>query len=133
MMKSSFAVGVYLLLSLSTISVVAAVLPADIMQPNPSPYQVKYKDGTMSPFIQIKVRGKIKSNPEIYEETVDGYTVTPFKGKYIYLDIDKNNGNLVNTGLIAGRDDPYSFNVRKHAAKVRHTILKRNQQLLTPE
>jgi M6 family metalloprotease-like protein len=129
MMKSSFAVGVYLLLSLSTISVVAAVLPADIMQPNPSPYQVKYKDGTMSPFIQIKVRGKIKSNPEIYEETVDGYTVTPFKGKYIYLDIDKNNGNLVNTGLIAGRDDPYSFNVRKHAAKVRHTILKRNQQL----
>ena len=90
------------------------------MPPNPKPYSILYDDGTKSPMIQLKVRGKDPS-PYIYEETVEGrFTVKPpsKKGqKYQYLDLDKETGELVETGLIVGVDDPVMAHVNQNAAE----------------
>ena len=89
------------------------------MKPNPKPYKISYDDGTQSPLIQIKIRGDETSSPNIYEETLDGYTVGPsnkHKGKYTYRDVDIKTGDLVDTDLVAGYDNPASKNVLKKAA-----------------
>ena len=75
------------------------------MPPNPEPYSVNYADGTKSPLIRIQMHGDESQGAEIYEETLDGFTVVPpaKKGaKYEYLDVNEKTGDLVRTGLIVG-------------------------------
>jgi M6 family metalloprotease-like protein len=90
------------------------------MPPNPEPYTVAYSDGTESPLIYLRTRGRLTSDVIIYEETVDGFTVkqveNKFDGKYVYVDFDEASGDMIDTGLIAGVDDPYSSNIHKGAA-----------------
>lgn len=105
---------------------------AHTMGPNPKPYRISYDDGTESPPILLRVKGEgSKSKPQmVYEETLDGYTVRPSKlvGRngspyYVYVDVNATSGDLINTNLIAGIDDPYKFRIPKEAASRRYTIL----------
>ena len=94
-------------------------LQAHPMPPVPKPYQVEYDDGTKSPMMRLKIRGDEEEHHLIYEETLDGYTVGPSAkhgGKYTYLDVDMHTGELVDTGLVFGQDNPNSKNVHKGAA-----------------
>ena len=93
------------------------------MAPNPNSYQVTYDDGTKSPLIRLKSRGAIGQGTfQAYEETLDGFTVKQVNGKYIYLEVDDDTGEYIETNLIAGVDDPSSAGIRKGAAsRVRTT------------
>ena len=46
------------------------------MPPNPNPFQVTYEDGSLSPFLVVRMIGE-ETSPDhiIYEETLDGFTV----------------------------------------------------------
>ena len=102
------------------------------MPPNPNPYQVTYKDGTKSPMLRIKLYGdETDSSHAIWEETLDGFTVAPSAkagGKYEYLDVDEKDGSLIETGLIAGIDDPSALNVNPEAAKRSKLTQQKNAQ-----
>ena len=54
---------------------------------------------------------------QAYEETLDGFTVKPVKGKYVYLEVDDDTGEYIETNLVAGEDDPYAARIRKDAWK----------------
>ena len=88
------------------------------MTPNPNPYQVTYDDGTKSPFLRLKARGDIGESVsfQAYEETLDGFTVKQVNGKYVYLDVNDNTGEYIQTNLVAGVNDPSSAGIRKGAA-----------------
>ena len=96
----------------------SGALSLHTMTPNPNPYQITYEDGTKSPLIQLKVEGD-EFDGKVYEETLDGFTVTPIQGGkyYTYLDVDEKTGDTVETNLIAGVDDPYASKVHKQAFK----------------
>ncbi len=95
------------------------------MPPNPLPYQVTYEDGSQSPLLRLKMKGDELSS-EVYEETLDGFTVGPstdLGGKYTYRDVNMETGDLIDTGLVAGEADPYSMKVHKNAA-VESSLMK---------
>ena len=100
------------------------------MPPNPNPYQVTYKDGTESPMLRIKMRGEESDSSHIiWEETLDGFTVAPSSkagGKYEYLDLDEKDGSLIETGLIAGVDDPSALNLIPEAAQRSKLVQHKN-------
>jgi M6 family metalloprotease-like protein len=101
------------------------------MPPNPEPYQVTYPDGTVSPLIYLKVRGGLFSNPIIYEETADGFTVKPVGvgGKYMYIDIDEETGETFETDKVAGVDDPSTYGIHKGAAVHKRRNIFQNRKL----
>ena len=103
----------------------SSLLDMHCMTPNPKPYKITYDDGTESPWIQVKMRGSIHSStkPLIYEETLEGFTVglssrqrQRAKKYYTYRDVNMKTGELIDTGLIVGKDDPNSSNIQKDAA-----------------
>ena len=101
------------------------------MPPNPEPYQVTYPDGGKSPLIHIRTEGSLVSpSHQIYEETLDGFLVKPAThgDKYVYLDVNLQTGDLFETDLIAGENDPYASNVSKDAAKISQAIILSNDQ-----
>ena len=88
------------------------------MTPNPNPYEVEYEDGTKSPPITLKSNGGLFGGSHlIWEETVAGFTVTPSSrlGKYVYMDVNNGTGDLVETTMVVGVDNPGQA-LRKHAA-----------------
>ena len=91
----------------------------DIMPPNPNPYRIKYEDGTTSPLLRLKIRGdETDPSHQVYEETLDGFTVEPAKGKgkYVYVEVDDDTGDYIETDLVVGVDDPVSAHLKKDAA-----------------
>lgn len=99
------------------------VLTPHRMTPNPNPYQVTYDDGTKSPLLRLKTREQITSpSRQSYEETLDGFTVKQVNGKYVYLEVDDNTGEFIETNLVAGVDNPYSASIRKGAAERKELI-----------
>ena len=87
------------------------------MPPNPEPYQVTYDDGTMSPFLRLRINGdETDLSHQIWEETLDGFTVAPSGGKYVYVEVNDESGELIETDLVVGVDDPYASRIRKGAA-----------------
>ena len=89
------------------------------MTPNPEPYQVNYNDGTKSPLLKIRSITSSLSDELVYEETLDGFAVKLNQStkKYTYLKVDLTTGDIIDTGLIAGEDDPYLYKVAKSAVK----------------
>ena len=51
------------------------------------------------------------SEHQAYEGTLDGFTVKPVEGMYVYLDVDDDTGVYIETNLIAGEDDPYAARI----------------------
>ncbi len=98
------------------------------MKPFPEPYRVRFDDGTETPLLRLKMRGEDTDSPEIYEETLDGFTVEASagnQGKYTYRDVDMNTGEMIDTGLVAGADDPNSKNVHKHASEESVSLMEK--------
>ena len=58
------------------------------------------------------------SEHQAYEGTLDGFTVKPVEGMYVYLDVDDDTGVYIETNLIAREDDPYAARIRKDASIV---------------
>ena len=84
------------------------------MPPNPNPYRVKYDDGSTSPLLRLIMRGdETDLGHQAYEETLDGFTVKPVKGKYVYLEVDDDTGEYIETNSVAGEDDPYAARICK--------------------
>lgn len=108
------------------------------MIPNPNPYQVTYKDGTKSPLIRLRMRqeGEDEDSPvHLFEETIDGFTVSQSEdggGKYTYLDVDEESGELIDTQLVAGIDDPVSFHIHKDPLKISDDILRKKHPTSSP-
>ncbi len=105
--------------SSSSTTTTTSSLLVHTMKASPTPYEIDYHDGSKSPLIRVHMSGEDVSSPLIYEETLEGYTVGPstkWKGKYSYLDVDLHTGDLFDTDLVAGIDDPSSKNINKHAA-----------------
>lgn len=105
------------------------------MPPNPNPYQVTYPDGTKSPLIRIMVDGQLTSpSHNIYEETLDGFTVRTFGDDvYHYVEVDNATGEYVDTGLTAGIDDPYLTDIKqgeKAGSKLRKNVANERQNIL---
>ena len=97
------------------------------MTTNPKPYSVTYDDGTKSPLILLKSRGDEEEYHMVWEETLDGYTVKPSSkkgGKYIYVDVDKKSGELIDTELVAGKYDPSKAGICKEAATTSDRMTK---------
>jgi M6 family metalloprotease-like protein len=72
-----------------------------IMTPNPQLYSENNADGSKTPLIQL-----ITIYNNIFEVTVDGFTLSKINGYFMYMEYDANSGKLVSSGLIAGIDDP---------------------------
>lgn len=92
--------------SLLALSAVVLLLPGATsdpfrMSPNPQHYQEVNADGSVTPLIRL-----IEDSWEIYEETMEGYRVESIDGNYKYLEVDATTESLVDSGLLAGRDDP---------------------------
>jgi len=103
------------------------------MEPNPNPYRVIYDDGTTSPFLRLRIQGE-ENSPlhQIYEETLDSFTVKSVEGKYVYLEVDDNTGEYIETDLVFGVDNPYSAHIHTDAAKRREKVLKRIRKETKP-
>ena len=89
------------------------------MTPNPNPYEVEYEDGTKSPPITLKSNGGLFGGSHlIWEETDAGFTVTPSSslGTYVYMDVDNDTGDLVETTMVVGVDNPSQALIMKNAA-----------------
>lgn len=106
--------------------------------PTPEPYKISYEDGSESPSIRLKVIGELFESPNIYEETLDGFTVGPRtknngggssnKKYYTYRDVNLETGDLFDTGLIVGKVDPQSNKINKHAATKSAQIKKKKKE-----
>mmetsp|Transcript_7093 Transcript_7093/g.10808 ORF Transcript_7093/g.10808 Transcript_7093/m.10808 type:complete len:161 (-) Transcript_7093:1192-1674(-) len=97
------------------------------MPPNPEPYQVTYDDGTKSPLLRLRIDGdETDLSKQIWEETLDGFTVAPSGGKYVYVEVNDDSGELIETDLVVGVDDPYVSHIRKGAAAAAKKISMSN-------
>lgn len=87
--------------------------------PNPVPYHITYDDNTQSPDLIVRVRRDL-TPPLVYEETVDGYTVTFDNDTtyYYYADVNDVTGELYTTTFLARKDDNSHVGyVMKNAAR----------------
>jgi len=105
-----------------------------IMSPNPNLYQLTYSDGIKSPFIRIKVQGNLTSSThDIYEETLDGFTVEIADNIYLYVEVDDTTGEYIETGLVAGVDDPYLTDIKEGSRlgrKLRNNVARLRRNIL---
>ena len=103
------------------------------MGPNPNPYQVEYANGQKSPLIRLKIRGMLTSSShQIYEETLEGFTVKYVNGTYIYYDVNEKTGEYIDTGVVAvaGADKPNkSYGIKPSAADRRYRIREEQKKL----
>lgn len=71
------------------------------MSPNPQHYQEVNSDGSVTPLMKL-----VDDGEDIYEETLEGYRVESIDGIYKYLEVDSLQGDLVDSGITAGKDNP---------------------------
>lgn len=71
------------------------------MSPNPQHYQEVNSDGSVTPLMRL-----VDDGEDIYEETLEGYRVESIDGIYKYLEVDPLRGDLVDSGITAGKDNP---------------------------
>lgn len=127
--KKASTLALVLFLSASS-STKVACYELKLAPPNHKPYSIKYDDGTKSPLMYIRSIDVANSSgsfsSEVYEETNRGYTIRYDETlrAYVYLDVDDSTGELINTRIIARRDDnPSTLKVRRSAMKRRQDIL----------
>jgi len=87
--------------------------------PYPEPYSWTNADGSKTPLIRV-----IIINNEVFEETVEGFTVRYINGYYVYMEYDSKSEALVASDLIAGVDDP-----KKTESKTSGNLLEKYEHL----
>jgi len=93
--------------------------------PYPGTYHGINSDGSVTP--PIRLIGSSEGNAiSAIEEAEGGYTVTKVDGDYKYMQ-ENAHGELVDTGLQAGRDDPELANLQRHARPTRNMTYSQGQ------